>query len=201
AGVEGAIERYGADAAYSIEQLEEQLPELLRDVETVWFALGSDERLERLVSRLVARRRAGYQRGARPIARVADPTPLVDALRVRKSDLEVAEIQRAIDVTAAGMEAAMRTTRPGLHEYEVQAVMEAEFRRLGSPRNGFPSIVGSGPGTCVLHYTSNRREMQSGDLLLLDVGAEWAMYSADVTRTFPVDGRFTAEQRAVYDIV
>jgi Xaa-Pro aminopeptidase len=201
AGVDGAIERCGADAAFPIEELEEQLPKLLDDAETVWFALGSDERLERLLSRLVARRRAGASRGPRPIARVADPTPHVEALRLMKSEEEVAALQQAIDITDRGIEAAMRATRPGIHEYEVQAVLEAEFRRLGSWRNGFPSIVGSGPETCVLHYTSNRRQMASGDLLLLDVGAEWAMYSADVTRTFPVDGKFTAEQRAVYDLV
>jgi len=200
-GVDGAVERYGASAAYPVEELAERLPRLLDGVETLHFALGSDERLGRLLGELVTRRRDGAQRGAAPIARVADPTPLVDALRLLKGPEELDALRRAIAVTGAGIEAAMRATQPGLHEYEVQAAMEAEFRRLGSPRNGFPSIVASGPGACTLHYTTNRRRIEAGELLLLDVGAEWDYYSADVTRTFPVDGRLTPEQRAVYDIV
>ena len=200
-GVDGAVERYGANAAFAIDELREKLPELLAGIETLHFALGADDALGRFVGELVERRRAGAQRGAKPILRVADPTPLVDRLRVIKSDDEVASLRRAIEVTGAGMEAAMRATRPGMHEYEVQAVLEAEWRRLGSPRDGFPSIVASGPHTTTLHYTSNRRRLEPGDLLLLDVGAEWDYYSADVTRTYPVDGAYTPEQRAVYDIV
>ncbi|MEX2228090.1 MAG: aminopeptidase P N-terminal domain-containing protein, partial [Dehalococcoidia bacterium] len=200
-GVEGAVERFGASAAFPIEELRERLPALLGGVETVYFALGSDDPLERMLGEIVQRRRQGAQRGPVAIARVADPTPHIDRLRLLKSDAEVAELQRAIDVTGGGMEAAMRATHAGLHEYEVQAVMEAEFRRLGAIRNGFPSIVASGPHACTLHYTQNRRRLEPGDLLLLDVGAEWGYYSADVTRTYPVDGAFTPEQRAVYDIV
>lgn len=200
-GVEGAIERYGASAAFPVEELREQLPKLLDGVETVHFALGGDDRLERLLGEIVTRRRHGAQRGPAAITRMLDPTPHIDRLRLIKNDAEIAQLQRAIDVTGSGIEAAMRATRAGLHEYEVQAVMEAEFRRLGSIRNGFPSIVASGPHACTLHYTQNRRQLEAGDLLLLDVGAEWGYYSADVTRTFPVDGAFTPEQRAVYDIV
>jgi Xaa-Pro aminopeptidase len=122
-------------------------------------------------------------------------------MRQVKSAEEIALLQRAVDVTGAGIEAAARDTRPGMHEYEVQAVLEAEYRRLGSPRNGFPSIVASGANSCTLHYTSNRRLIEDGDLLLLDTGAEVAYYGADVTRTVPANGAFTPEQRAVYDVV
>ena len=104
-------------------------------------------------------------------------------------------------MTGAGIEAAMRATRPGLHEYEVQAVLEAEFRRLGSPRDGFPSIVAAGVNSCTLHYTDNRARIENGDLLLLDVGAEIDYYGADVSRTFPANGRFRAAQRDVYEVV
>ena len=207
AGVDGALERYGADAAYPIDELDERLPELLEETDTLYFALGSERqggrggRIERLVSRIVATRRAMAQRGATPIGAVLDPQPLVDELRLVKSRDEVAALRSAIDITGWGIEAAMSATRPGMHEYEVQAVLEAEYRRLGSPRNGFPSIVATGSNACTLHYTDNRAEIGPSDLLLLDTGAEVDYYGADVSRTFPASGRFTAAQRDVYDIV
>ena len=200
-GVEGATGELGADAAYPIGELDEQLPKLLGEARTVAFSLGSDERLERLISRIVAGRRAGSQRGAAAIEQLIDPAPLVDALRLIKAREEIAALQQAIDVTGSGIEAAMRATRPGLHEYEVQAVLEAEFRRLGSPRDGFPSIVAAGVNACTLHYTDNRARIENGDLLLLDVGAEIDYYGADVSRTFPANGRFRAAQRDVYEVV
>ena len=200
-GVEGARELLGADEAWPIGELGERLPEALAGARSVAFALGSDDRLERLLSRIVASRREGAQRGQPAIGRLIDPTPLVDALRLVKSREEVAALQRAIDITAAGFGAAMRAARPGLREYEVQAVLEAEFRRLGSPRDGFPSIVAAGANACTLHYTANRARIADGDLLLIDAGAEYGYYSADVTRTFPAGGRFRAAQRDVYEVV
>ena len=200
-GVDGAVEELGADAAYPIEELEQQLPRLLAASESVYFSLGSDERVERLLSRLVAQRRAMAQGGARPIEAIMDPAPLVAAQRVIKSRDEIAAMQRAIDITGAGIEAAMRATRPGMHEYEVQAILEAEYRRLGSPRDGFPSIVAAGANACTLHYTANRAEMARNELLLVDTGAEVDFYGADVTRTYPVDGHFRAAARDVYELV
>ncbi|MGE0229882.1 MAG: aminopeptidase P N-terminal domain-containing protein [Dehalococcoidia bacterium] len=201
AGVEGARSEYGADLAYPIEELEDRLPEVLDGVDTVYFSLGADERVERLLSRVVAARRGAGQRGAVAIERLADPFPLVAELRVIKSREEIEALREAIAITGAGIEAAMRATRPGMHEYEVQAVLEAEYRRRGSPRDGFPSIVAAGANSCTLHYTSNRALIHDGDLLLLDTGAEVDYYGADISRTFPANGRFTAPQRAVYDIV
>ena len=200
-GVEGAVEQLGADAAYPIEEMEQRLPQLLGAAGTVYFSLGSDERLERLVSRHAAQRRAAAQGGAPPLEAIMDPAPLVAAQRLIKSREEVAALQRAIDITGAGLEAAMRATRPGMHEYEVQAILESEYRRLGSPRDGFPSIVAAGENACTLHYTANRAEMARDELLLVDTGAEVDFYGADVTRTYPVDGRFRAAARDVYELV
>ena len=200
-GVDGAVEELGADAAYPIEELERRLPQLLVGAGTVYYSLGSDERVERLVSRIAAQRRTAAQGGARPIEAIMDPAPLVAAQRVIKSRDEIAALQRAIDITGAGIEAAMRATRPGMHEYEVQAILEAEYRRLGSPRDGFPSIVAAGANACTLHYTANRAEMAGNELLLVDTGAEVDFYGADVTRTYPVDGRFRAAARDVYELV
>jgi Xaa-Pro aminopeptidase len=201
AGVEGAKKRHGAAVAYPIEELDEQLPKLLDGIRTVYFSLGSDDTLERIVSRTVAQRRGGGQRGGVAIERVADPFPFIAQQRVIKSPDEIAALQHAIDITGAGIEAAMRATKPGMHEYELQAILEAEYRRQGSPRNGFPSIVAAGPNACTLHYTSNRAQIGRNDLVLLDTGAEVDYYGADVSRTYPANGRFTPEQRAVYDVV
>ncbi|MCB9492166.1 MAG: aminopeptidase P N-terminal domain-containing protein [Dehalococcoidia bacterium] len=201
AGVDGAVERYGADQAFPIEELEDRLRELLDGVSTLWFSVGGTTRTETLLTALVASRRAMSQRGATPIEAIRDPEPLVDEMRLLKSPSEVRSLQRAIDVTGKGLEVAMRATRPGMHEYEVQAILEQTYRAEGAVRDGFPTIAASGPNSCTLHYTTNRRQLRDGDLMLLDTGAEWDYYAADVTRTFPANGRFTGAQRAVYDVV
>ncbi len=201
AGVEGARNDFAADLAFAIATLEDELPSLLDGVETLYLALGEDDRLDALATDLVAERRAGAQRNATVGPRIVDPTPAIDRLRLLKSDTEVAALQRAIEITGNGLEAAMRATRPGLHEYEVQAILESAYRREGSLRDGFPAIVAAGEHSCTLHYTANRARINDGDLLLLDTGAEHDCYSADVTRTIPANGKFSAEQRAVYDIV
>ncbi|HZA25653.1 MAG TPA: Xaa-Pro aminopeptidase, partial [Dehalococcoidia bacterium] len=124
-GVEGAVERLGADVAYSIEDLDEELPQLLENVETVYYSLGSDEPLDRRVSDLIRRRRAGAQRGGNPLLSIEDPKLVIDQMRLIKSGEEIAALQQAIEVTARGFEAAMRATRPGMYEYQIQAQLEA----------------------------------------------------------------------------
>ena len=200
AGVQGALGLLGANAAYSIDQLDSQLPELLADYETVHYALGSDDRADGIISDLVKRRRAMAQRGAKPIRRIEDPTPVIDLMRQIKTDDEIALLQRAIDITAHGFDAAMRTAAPGVHEYEVQAALERPFRQLGSPRNGYPSIVAGGANACILHYIRNRDALGPQDLMLIDAGAEYGFYTADVTRTWPVSGKFTPPQREIYEL-
>ena len=127
--------------------------------------------------------------------------PTVDSMRVVKDDVELAALRRAIHMTTEAHKAAMRAVRPGMFEYQVEATIEYTFRNLGADRVGFPSIVGSGPNTTILHYDVNRRQVQDGDLILADIGAEWGQYTADVTRTFPVNGRFTERQKAIYNLV
>jgi len=201
AGIDGALADYGADEAYPIEELAERLPALLAEVETLYYPLGVDTEVDALVSKHVAGRRQAAQRGGKELVSLRDPSPLVDEMRLHKSEPEAAALNRAVSLTAQGFDLAMRATRPGMHEYEVQALMEAEFRRLGSRRNGYPSIVAGAHDSCILHYTTNRKELNDGDLLLIDAGAEWDYYTADVTRTWPVSGKFTPAQRAVYDVV
>ena len=200
AGVRGAVGALGANAAYPVDQLDSQLPELLAEYDTVHYALGSDDRVDGIISSLVKRRRGMAQRGAKPVRRIEDPTATIDLMRQIKTDEEIALLQHAIDITAHGFAAAMRTAAPGVYEYEVQAALEGPFRQLGSPRNGYPSIVAGGSNACVLHYIRNRDPLGPDDLLLIDAGAEYGFYTADVTRTWPVSGKFTPPQRAIYEL-
>jgi len=134
-------------------------------------------------------------------AEIRDAGPLVAQLRLVKDDFELEMLQRAIDITAAAQRAAMRSMRPGMYEYETEAVIEYNFRAGGAERVGFPSIVGSGPNSVVLHYDRSRRQMEAGDLVVMDIGAEYSYYTADVTRTVPVSGTFTDRQREIYNLV
>ena len=200
AGVEGAIATYGADTAYTIDQLDDKLREFAIDRPALFYRLGNpahDNRMLRLLDSL----RAVRSRGLVTPTRIDDPSPVIAEMRLRRSPAELARQRRACEISRDAHVEAMRYCQPGMHEYEVQAALEFVFRLGGSPRNGYPSIVASGPNACILHYHENTRRMEAGDLLLIDAACEWGYHSADITRTFPVSGRFTAPQRAVYQIV
>jgi Xaa-Pro aminopeptidase len=200
AGPEGAIATYGADAAYPIDQLEQKLREYAIDCPTIYYALGNaayDPKIIHLLTGL----RPVKTRGQTVPVRLEDPSPLIHDLRLRRSPAELARQRRSCEIASEAHLEAMRYARPGLYEYEVQAALEFVFRRHGSPRNAYPSIVASGPNACILHYTENTRLMEDGDLLLIDAGCEYGYYAADITRTFPVNGRFTAVQRTLYELV
>jgi Xaa-Pro aminopeptidase len=134
-------------------------------------------------------------------ADVRNLLPIVDSMRAVKDADEIARLRIAVNISVAGHLAAMRAARPGMYEYELEAVLEEGFRRNGADRVGYPSIVGSGPNSTTLHYDVNRRRTVDGDLVVIDAAAEWGQYTADVTRTFPVNGRFTPRQKAIYDLV
>lgn len=136
-----------------------------------------------------------------PQVQVADLSPVVDEMRKVKSPTELKLLQKAIDITAEAQADGARTIRPGIREYVVQAAIEAAFTRNGSERPGYPSIVGSGIYSTVLHYNENKKVIESGDLVVCDVGAEYSFYTADITRTFPASGKFTDRQRQVYQLV
>ncbi len=127
--------------------------------------------------------------------------PIVDSMRAVKDADEITRLRRAVDISVAGHIAAMRAARPGMYEYELEAALEDGFRRNGADRLGYPSIVGSGPNSTTLHYDVNRRRTENGDLVVIDAAAEWGQYTADVTRTFPINGKFTPRQKAIYDLV
>ncbi len=201
-GVAGARRRYGVDEAHEIGAFWRELPRLLSPHRQVFHRLGVDPAFDQRlldVFRAEQRRRRREAAPAHPV--LVDPLPTIAAARLVKDAAELDALRAAAAVTVAGHRAAMHAARPGQREYEVQAVLEAEFRRRGSPRNGYPSIVASGANACVLHYHDNDRRLRAGDLLLIDAGAECRGSTADVTRTFPVSGRFTAAQSAVYAVV
>ena len=134
-------------------------------------------------------------------ADVRNVRPLTDSMRAVKDADEIARLRTAVNISVAGHVAAMQAARPGMYEYELEAALEAGFRRNGADRLGYPSIVGSGPNSTTLHYDVNRRRTQDGELVVIDAAAEWGQYTADVTRTFPMNGKFTPRQKAIYDLV
>lgn len=201
AGAAGAMERFRADMAFPIEELETRLPELVAGRDTL-FTGRSNKVVDDAVGRLTGKLLSLHNRYGRQVPLVSTPLgPVLAEQRLRKADAEIDALRQACSLTTAGHAEAIRYARPGLFEYQVQAVLEYGWRQGGSPRNGYPSIVASGPNACVLHHVENSRRLRSGDLLLIDAAAEVDYYSSDVTRTFPVDGKWTGPQRAVYEVV
>ncbi|MCB9886554.1 MAG: aminopeptidase P N-terminal domain-containing protein [Planctomycetes bacterium] len=201
-GLIGAKKAFGVDEAREFGAFWRDLPELLAAHDRLFHRLGAYANFDRRLldcCKGVAFRHRRRQPPQHPT--ITDPGPAIAGQRARKDAQELAGLRAAAAATAAGHVAAMREATPGMHEYEVQAVLEAEFRRHGSPRNGYPSIVASGANACVLHYHENDRLMRRGDLLLIDAGAEVGGLTADVTRTFPISGRFSPAQAAVYRAV
>ncbi len=140
-------------------------------------------------------------KSAAPFVEVKDVAPIIAEMRKKKSPHEIRLLQKAIDITGEAHLAAARALRPGLYEYQIQAIIEHAFKNAGAERPGFASIVGSGPNSTVLHYNQNRRLMREGEVVVIDIGAEYSYYTADITRTYPVSGRFTPRQREIYEIV
>jgi Xaa-Pro aminopeptidase len=201
AGVEGAIATYGADAAYPVDELDTRLREFALERPALVYRLGNPHHDARVTRLLADMRNARGRGGFLTPTRVEDPGPVLDELRLHRSPEELARQRRACQITRDAHIEAMRFAAPGQHEYQVQAAIEFVFRQGGSPRNAYPSIVASGPNATILHYGENSRRMEDGDLLLIDAGCEWGYHAADITRTFPVNGRFAPAQRRIYEIV
>lgn len=202
AGVEGAREKYGADEAFSVEEFDEKLVDYLSGARNLYYRLGNGKPdLDRKLIDQMARMRMMGRKGVQPPRAVIDPGSILHEMRLFKSEDEVALMQRSADIAAEAHREAMRAARPGMMEYEIEAVLEYTFRRRGALGPAYGSIVGAGANATILHYTSNDAQMRDGDLLLIDAGAEYEGYASDITRTFPVNGKFTKAQRAVYELV
>jgi Xaa-Pro aminopeptidase len=199
-GIEGAKSMLGADAAYPIAELENVLPEYLQ-TDTVFCRFDRGDVLNERLLRLMRRARSNAGRRAPSPTALQDIGCLLDDLRTIKNEEEQQILRTAGEITSEAHRQAMQSTRPGQYEYEVQAVVEYNFLRQGASHEAYPSIVGSGPNATTLHYEANSRRMVDGDLLLIDAGAQYKSYAMDLTRTMPVNGRFTLPQRKVYTVV
>jgi Xaa-Pro aminopeptidase len=199
-GPEGAVEQYGMDDAYPIDDLDEILPGLLEGRSRVYYHFGRDAEFDLKLIGWLNRVRAQVRMGAQPPHEFLELGHLLDELRLFKSPAELKLMQRAADISVAAHQAAMRAAKAGVREYELQAEIERVFR-MHDAVPAYGSIVGAGANACVLHYVANTAQSQDGDLVLVDAGAEYRSYASDITRTFPVNGRFSKEQRALHDLV
>ncbi|BAY82879.1 peptidase M24 [Calothrix parasitica NIES-267] len=200
-GVDAAKEKYGADEAYPINELNEKLPQYLINADKIYYRLGRDIPFNETVLTHYQRLLRTYpKRGTGPTA-IQDTCTILHGMRLVKSDSELTLMRKAADIAVEAHNVAREMAKPGVYEYEVQAEMERIFRKHGGNGPAYPSIVASGANSCILHYIENNRQMQDGDLLLIDAGCSYGYYNSDITRTFPVGGKFTTEQKVLYELV
>jgi Xaa-Pro aminopeptidase len=199
AGVEGAKATYGADESFPAAEMDERLAAAMKDRQRLYYRLGTGRFDERVLA-AIDRVRGQQRTGVFAPTEIVHPGTLLHEMRLRKAPDEVETMRAAGRITREAHEAAMALARPGMREYEVEAVLLDTFRKRGSERPAYGSIVGSGPNACVLHYRKNDRTIDAGDLLLIDAGCEYGYYASDVTRTFPVGRDFSRPQQAVYEL-
>lgn len=200
AGQEGAIEIHGADDAFPIDDIDDILPGLMENRTRVYYTMGAHPEFDSRVIGWVKRLREQLRSDAGTPHEFVSLDPFLHDLRLYKSAGELKLMRRAAQISAAAHERAMRATRPGMMEWEIEAELLHEFRRHGG-HPAYSSIVGGGANACILHYVDNDAELAAGDLLLVDAGCEYRNYASDISRTWPVNGKFTPEQRALYEIV
>jgi Xaa-Pro aminopeptidase len=201
AGQDSAVSDYGADRAFPVGQLDELMPTLLAGRRRIYYLFGNDDKLHEQIGRWIRSVQTQVRKGVVAPTEILHLESVLQDLRLYKSPAEVALMQRAIDITADGIMRAMRTARPGRYEYELEAEMLHEFTRRGAQAS-FGGVVTAGINGCLSHYReTNRERMKDGDLVIIDAGAEFQYYTADLSVTFPVNGKFTPEQRRIYELV
>jgi len=201
AGPEGATRDHGADDAFPVGDIDDILPGLIEGRARVYYSMGRSPGFDQKVMGWVNNIRSRQPNGAVPPGEFTDLNHMLHDLRLIKSAAEIRLMRKAGQITSAAHVRAMQFCQPGKFEYQLQAEIEHEFALNGARHPAYNSIVGSGDNACILHYTENSEKLRDGDLVLIDAGCEFQCYAADVTRTFPVNGRFSPEQRAIYDLV
>lgn len=201
AGQQGACKQYQADQAFPIDDFEKILPELLADRGTVYFPVGKDRAFDQVIMNAVNQLRRMVRKGVEAPLEFVDLCAYVHEMRVVKSRDEIAVIKKAVDISVGAHIRAMQACKPGMYEYQLEAELMHEFIRHGARYPAYTPIVGAGANGCILHYISNNAKIRDGDLVLIDAGAEYENYAADITRTFPANGSFTGEQSAIYELV
>jgi Xaa-Pro aminopeptidase len=201
AGVEGARDSYGAVTAYPIDELSAKIGELASDRQRLYYRFGRDDDFnERVITWMRQWQTLRPRSGKGPVS-IVDPGEILHEMRLFKTSAEIDLMRRAVAISAEAHVAAMRAARPGCAEFEIESLLDSTFRRMGGGGPAYPSIVAAGVNATILHYTNNDCTLRDGDLLLIDAGAEFQHYCSDVTRTFPVSGRFSPAQRALYEVV
>lgn len=201
AGVEGAVRKFGAARAFPIARFTADLPKILNGRDILYYRFAVDGPLDHLILNYLKEQRVRRLKSAYPPHTIIDPTPIIGEMRLHKSPEEIELMQKAADIAAEAHILAMKKVRPGMNESQVEALIEAHMRDRGASGVAYNSIVGSGPNATILHYVENNAVLRDGDLLLIDAGAEYQVYASDITRTFPVNGRFSPAQREIYDVV
>ncbi|MGK7911508.1 MAG: aminopeptidase P N-terminal domain-containing protein [Synechococcus sp.] len=200
-GIEGAKERYGADEAFPISELAEKLPEYLKDADRIYYRPGHDDTFNQQVFKFWQTQLRQYPRRGRAPVALTDLSPILHSLRNIKTADELDMMRKAAAIAAEAHNLAREAAQPGKYEYEIEALIEGYFRQQGCLGPAYPSIVASGANACVLHYIENTQQMQDNDLLLIDAGCCYGYYNSDITRTFPINGKFTSAQKDVYELV
>ncbi len=200
-GLEGAKDIYGANESYKITEFDEQLAKFIADSGFIYFPFGSDRHLDLKIISKVGELKKKNRASIKTPQGLFDMRDLVHKMRLIKEQSEINCIQKACNISKFAHILAMNQTRPGMHEYELEALIDGEFRRAGGVGPAYSSIIGSGNNAATLHYIKNTRKMEDGDLVLVDAGVEFDYYASDVTRTFPVGKKFTEEQKSIYKIV
>ena len=200
-GVDAAKEKLGADAVYPITELDEKLPQYLEKANRIYYHLGRDRNFNTTILKHWQQLMRTYpKRGTGPMA-IESTNPIMQAMRQVKSAAELEMMRKAVAISVDAHNHVMQFAKPGRYEYEIQAELEHIFRLRGALGPAYPSIVASGANSCILHYVENNQQMQEGDLLLIDAGCAYEYYNADITRTFPISGKFTPEQKILYELV
>ncbi len=201
-GPAGAVDLYGADEAFDYEELGSRLPSLLQGVDTLYYAVAEDAERDALVMGAIRKaRRTARRNGLEVPDAFIHPGRILHEQRLFKSAEELVLLRQASAITVEAHEQAMALAAPGVGEHELEAIIDYTFRRRGGTGAGYTTIVGGGENACCLHYVANDQPLRDGDVVLIDAGCEYAWYTADVTRTFPVNGTFSGPQRAIYELV
>lgn len=200
-GIEGALKIFGVDEAYSIDEFDARLPQLLKGAEQLYYRLGLNEALDRQVMAAAEAYRRGLGRSGKALLPILDPSDVLGEMRIFKSADEVALMRKACEISALAHKTAMAEIRPGMKEFEIEALIDYVFRRKGCQRVAYGSIVAGGKNATCLHYRSNNETLRDGDLILVDAGGEFEYYGGDITRTFPVGRTYSKAQRELYELV
>ena len=200
-GVEGAVKNHGVDQAFSVDRFSADLGKILDGYDKLYYRFAVDKDLDQKILGYFTEQRVRRLKTAYPPHTIIDPTPILGDMRLHKTADEVALMQRAADIAVNAHVLAMKKVKPGMNESQVEAIMESYMRHEGASGVAYNSIIGGGDNATILHYVENNMPLKDGDLILIDAGAEYQGYASDITRTFPVNGKYSQPQREVYDVV